>query len=367
MESSQKFLLFVFTIFFIIINLNSCSTPLPTISTLSIEDKELRIIYLDYGTLSDDVCIYNLIDSSKSVLLEIPLTVEFPFASGFAVLPSFSNDGKYIIKNKSGLILTGPTWGREVNFEVYDLINDTSIMESSSYSPGTKYEAELRSIQWDYTNDAFYIIQDDTIKKQYINNNSVALLFIENIKDYSVSPSEEYIVASDGAEAILYKNGKEFSRIDLDKTLGQFKYIHSFSWLGEKVAFSVGWSIYLFDFDLGVSQKIECDSEIFDLLWLNENELFFVEGRYPSDLAQMESTKSYKIVHMNLLSGVTNTIYERISQSPLHIKLNLSPSGKLLLFSDRGINSSDSKIKLLTLDGKQMSELIEGSLPKIIQ
>jgi len=39
----------------------------------------------------------------------------------------------------------------------------------------------------------------------------------------------------------------------------------------------------------------------------------------------------------------------------------------LLLFSDRGINSSDSKIKLLTLDGKQMSELIEGSLPKIIQ
>ena len=210
MESSQKFLLFVFTIFFIIINLNSCSTPLPTISTLSIEDKELRIIYLDYGSLSDDVCIYNLIDSSKSVLLEIPLTVEFPFASGFAVLPSFSNDGKYIIKNKSGLILTGPTWGREVNFEVYNLINDTSIMESSSYSPSTKYEEELRSIQWDYTSDAFYVIQDDTIKKQYINYNSDALLFVENIKDYSVSPSEEYIVASDGNEAILYKNGEEF-------------------------------------------------------------------------------------------------------------------------------------------------------------
>ena len=287
MESSQKFSLFVFTIFLIIISINSCSTPLPTISNFSIEDKELRIIYLDYGSLSDDVCTYNLIDSSKSVLLEIPLTVEFPFASGFAVLPSFSNDGKYIIKNKSGLILTGPTWGREVNFEVYDLINDTSIMESSSYSPGTKYEAELRSIQWDYTNDAFYVIQDDTIKKQYINYNSDALLFLENIKDYSVSPSEEYIVASDGNEAILYKNGKEFSRIDLDNMSGQFKYIHSFSWLGDKVAFSVGWSIYLFNFDSGKSQIIECDSEVFDLLLYNENELFFVEGRYPSDLAQM--------------------------------------------------------------------------------
>ena len=205
MESSQKLLLFVFTIFFIIIILNSCSTPLPTISNLSIEDKNLKIIYIDYGTLSDDVCIYNLIDSSKSVLLEIPITVEFPFASGFAVLPSFSNDGKYIIKNKSGLILTGPTWGREVEFEVYDLINDRSIMECTSYSPGAKYEEELRSIEWDDTSDAFYIIQDDTIKKQYINNNSVALLFLENIKDYSVSPSEEYIVASDGGEAIYIK------------------------------------------------------------------------------------------------------------------------------------------------------------------
>lgn len=367
MVSSHKLVLFVHTIFFTIILLNSCSTQLPTISNLPTVDKYLKIIYIDYGLLSDDVCIYNLIDSSKSVLLEIPLTVEFPFASDFAVLPSFSNNGKYIIKNKSGLILTGISLGREVEFEVYDLTNNTSIMESSSNSPSTKYAEEMRAIQWDDTGDAFYVIQDDTIKKQYLNNNSNAVLFLENIKDYSVSPSPKYMVASDGNEAVLYQNGVEFSRLDLDKMPGQFRYIHSFSWLGKKVAFSVGWSIYLFDFDSGESKKIECDSEVFDVIWFNENELFYVEGRYPSDMAQMKSTKSYKIVHRDLSSGATNTIYERINQSPLQIKLNLSPSGKLLLFADRGINSSDSNIKLLTLDGKQMTELIEGSLPKIIK
>lgn len=365
-EESLKNLLFllsrfIFTSFFIL----SCSSTKPPIP--SIPERDLNgIIYFHSGDGVKVIspCAYSInLDNSEQKELFSSNLIKDLFGVGNS--PSISPFGRYLTVQDHKVI--DFKFGRKISCGVFDVNQNKFVLELESKLPPLEYNDEPYFIPWSVKDEGFFIIESDTLKKSYPDGSSLSLGCFPDLHDFSVSPSENNVLLYLDDKVSLYKLGLD-SMIDIihvGKTMGiSLKYIRGMSWSldEEKVAFAEGWRLFLYDIPKNHLIEFKAKNKVFAIEWLPGDELLYVEGNCPSDYSTMQFTQYYKIRRLNIKAKSSEIIYQRDNHNPFFIKPKLSPSEKLILFSEKKLNGP-YQVKVMTLDGKNINVVAEGLFP----
>ena len=234
--------------------------------------------------------------------------------------------------------------------------------------PFSEYEDEKYQIPWSEKDDYFFGKKDDSLYKINPSNNTETLLLAKKVfYDFSVSPSENFVLVFAEDSLHLYNFKEKTNNVIYvpGKTFGiNRKYIRSYCWVDDesKVVFSEGWKIFVYNIKDKQLNKIDAGAKVFSAEWIDNNRLLIVTGDYPSDMSEVQNNRSFKIRIYSFLTDNFVTLHERLNHEPFSIKPKISPSKKLILFSERNINGP-YQVKLMTLDGQNENILAEGYLP----
>jgi len=285
----------------------------------------------------------------------------------FTLEPSLSISGKYLVKVNNDFSLIKLNFKRDVDIDIMDVSKMSRVRKIALTIPKQEYEDEKYFIPWSKKNDSFFGFKKDSLFQIFPEKKSKFLLHKNKLYDFIISPSEESALVYANDTLFLYnlitnQNSIIFS---VGKILGiNRKFLRSFSWSEDEsmIAFSEGWKIYFYNIQNGSLEKIKAKEKVFFTEWIDKDNILIVTGDFPSDMSAMQSTKQFKIHLYSFLTKKFNTIHKRYNHEPFNIKPRLSPSKKLILFSERKLNGP-YQVKLMTLDGQFENILAEGYLP----
>ena len=374
-------------IFYLLISLLlfSCATPKPTITSIPDLDKQTPVYFSNNETsfALNGITLYNLtsfgtttaIDSAGFEIIgaeaEKNELFNHPFGNfdySDALEPSISRTSKYLAKANDDFSLIGLSFSSNVDIDIIDLSDLNNEKTYTIALPFSEYGDEKYQIPWSKKDDCFFGKKADSLYKINPSNNTETLLLSKKtLYDFSISPSENFVLVFADDSLHLYNfNDNTCDVIYVPgKVLGvNRKYIRSYCWIDDesKVVFSEGWKIFVYNLTVKQLNKIDVGAKVFSAEWIDNNQLLIVTGDYPSDMSAVQNNKSFKILIYSFLTDKFVTLHERINHEPFSIKPKISPSKKLILFSERNINGP-YQVKLMTLDGQNENILAEGYLP----
>ncbi|MCA9748523.1 MAG: hypothetical protein KC414_05415, partial [Romboutsia sp.] len=362
----------------------SCATPKPGIVEIPEQDNQTPIFYSGNEVsfkLNGDL-LYKLnsfgstdVLSSEGKLhgtkLEVNNIFNNPFGEfdySYSLEPSLSFSGRYLAKANDDFSLFSIRFNRNVDVDIVESSNLENIYTYTLTLPKTEYKEEKYQIPWSLNDDGFFGLLNDSLYKFYPSDkSSIQLLAKDGINYFSVSQSEKYIAICTSDSLFIYQMGNNNNDLSYSiyKSRGiDYDYIKMFSWFEDesKLSFTSGWSIIIYDIQNDKIEELDVGGKVFSLEWIDKNQLLFVSGEYPSDMSSMQSNKNYSINVYSFLSKKYFNIHSRINHEPFSVKPRLSPSKKLILFSEKKLNGP-YQVKLMSLDGKNENILSEGYLP----
>lgn len=332
---------------------------------------ELLYKLITFGTTNVNSNQGSKINNAKSQSGALIDFLNYPFGNfdySFALEPSLSMDSKYLAMANKEFSLFNLRLNTNVDIDILDLSNSEKNCKFTITLPHMEYKDEKYQIPWSSHDEAFFGIQNDSLYKIYINPQAKSLLLtISELYNFSVAKSEKsaIIYASDTLWYFDLKNDVKNLIYNVGKTLGiNRQYVRSFNWNEDesKVTFSIGWDMFIYNLHDNTLSEIDAGAKIFSIEWLNDNQLLLVTGDYPSDMSTMQNNKMFSMATYSINEDKFSTIHERINHEPLSIKPRLSPSQKLILFSEKKLNGP-YQVKIMTLDGQYENVLAEGYLP----
>lgn len=285
----------------------------------------------------------------------------------YMLSPSLSKSGKYLAKANNDFAIIKIRVDRNVDVDVVCLTDTTKTKLFTIEIPRREYASEKYQIPWSKLNDSFFGLIADTLFRFFPNGETERLLAKENMYDFNISPTEQYAVIFASDSLFLYNlktNSKKYI-YEIGRVFGMNqKYVRSISWLPDetKLSFSEDWNMFIHDLGKDSVKKYDLPEKIFAVEWINCDSVLCVTGDYPDDISQMQFEKHFKILNYSLTKNEYEIIHKRSNHEPFTIKPKLSPSGKLVLFSERKLRG-EYEVKLMTLDGKNENILADGFLP----
>ena len=359
---------------------NSCATDKALIEVIPVEDQNATVYYCNdetsftlnglllygensFGISSGGQSAGQNISGSTASFFTFPLG---RYDKSFALLPSISFEGKYLIKTADQFKWIQIRFNRDVDINIVDLISKDETNLTVTI-PGLEYSAEKYQIPWSRKADVFFAMKSDSVYKFFPDLTAELLLTTKYLYDFSVSPSENYTLVFADDSLFLYdlKNNTKESIFEVGRVLGlNPKYVRAISWLEDdsKFTFAIGWTVYIYNLSEGIISEYDLGDKVFDVMWINDTSFLCVTGDYPPDLAHIKFVPYYKILKVSLLDGSSEVIHKKLNHEPFKIKPRLSPSKKLFVFSERPTNGP-YKVKLMSLDGKNEKVIAEGFLP----
>lgn len=285
----------------------------------------------------------------------------------YMLSPSLSKSGKYLAKANDDFAIIKIRVNRNVDVDVVSLAETTKTKLFTIEIPRREYTREKYQIPWSKLNDSFFGLITDTLFRFFPNGEAKPLLTMENIYDFNISPTEKYAVifASDSLFLYNLQTNSKINIFEIGRVLGMNrKYVRSISWLPDetKLSFSEEWDMFIYDLGKDSVKKYDLPEKIFAIEWINSNSVLCVTGDCPDEMSQMQFEKHFKILNYSLTKNEYEIIHKRSNHEPFTIKPKLSPSGKLVLFSERKLRG-EYEVKLMTLDGKNENILADGFLP----
>lgn len=338
----------------------SCNTVKPLLSAIPREDFDNRISYFDDGwktrKLTDSIAA-DLYSGGIDFTL-IPVGKPAPFES------SISPFGVFLATNHDKIRLADVKLSsREVDFGIYDLKKKEFVLDRSIKVPFPDFKDDTYQIEWSVLDNGFFYANLDTLKKCYPDGNEHLLVYQDGLRGFSVSPSEQRILLVRGDSVKLF-DVKDQSIQLITTSISSKKRVRGVSWFPNEthVAFASGWKVYVYDLMKQSLSEHEAGGQVLWTEWLPDLTLVYTEGSFPSDMETIKTAESFKICRLSPESGEKTVLHERINHSPLSVRPRLSPSGKLLLFSERKLNGG-YEVMLMSLDGQQMNTICDGVDP----
>ncbi len=90
--------------------------------------------------------------------------------------------------------------------------------------------------------------------------------------------------------------------------------------------------------------------------------MIYVQGEYPTK-GRIITNRLFALFRFDLRNKIRTLIHERSNHQPFTIDPQLSPSGELILFSERKGNYGDYVIKLMSIDGTKEKTICKGGHP----
>ena len=193
-------------------------------------------------------------------------------------------------------------------------------------------------------------------------------MYIENLAQFSISPSEHWLLFSQGTQVgLMDLTTSTIARVKaFDKILGLdvTRCIRTIAWSPDekKVAFAEGFRITIFDLENNQNYVVKVDADVFDLEWATNDEFIYVEGYLPYQSQNLKGESVYGIYSHSLSTKEDHLILRRDHHEPVSIKPKVSPSGRLLLFSEREAEHG-YQVKLMTVRGDSMMTVCSGYEP----
>ena len=302
--------------------------------------------------------------ASKNYIFNYPLG---KFDYSHVLMPSMSPSGKYMVKTTNDFKFFQIRFNRNVDVEIVDIENLSKPKKVTVSLPRLEYKDEKYQIPWSQKDNAFFALKNNSLYKFYPDGNAKFILARKNLYDFNVSPSEQYalVFASDSLFLYNFVNDSKNFIYKVGKTMGiNRRFVRGMSWLNDeqKCAFAESWRVYIYNIASKSFKTIKTAGKIFDLEWINGEELLIVTGDYPSDMSQLQTDQRFSILHHSLLTNTSSVLHRRHNHEPFSIKPSISPSKELILYSERKYNGH-YEVKLMTLDGKYENVVGKGFLP----
>ncbi len=350
----------------------SCATIKPAITEIPKDDREAIIYYREgsspnYGgsfgsrklTESASTSLFPSTNNSLSFLFEESSTLE----------PSLSPDGNYLIVEDNGnneneiQVLQG-----EKLFNIIDGKTSQTVFHEKTKLPCNGHQEEAFSLPWSIFDNSFFISTSDTIQKCTTNGKRRTLAYVEGVTRFSVSPSEQWLLfVQDERIGLLNLETREAVEVkEFDEIfgIGLERCIQIVSWSPDDniVAFAEGHRITIYNISTGKRSLYKTAGDVFALEWISNNEFIIVEGNNPAKQARLKDDPYFKILSLNALTMQDKFLHEQRNHEPSSVRPKLSPSGTLLLFSEKDIYG-EYWIKLMTLDGQAITTVCNGHSP----
>ena len=363
----------------------SCATPKPVITSIAEIDNQTPVYFSNNeasftlnGSELYKLNTFGSTTTKNSDGVEIPgSTAEkdeifnHPFGNfdySYALEPSLSTSSKYLAKANDDFSLINISLSRNMDVDIVDL-SDIEIEKTYTITlPRLEYRDEKYQVPWSKIDDCFFGLKEDSLVKINPSDNNQTLLFYKkHIYDFSISPTENYaLVFAEDSLFLFDLKEKEINTIYVPgKVLGiNRKYVRAYCWYEDetKVTFAEGWKVFVYNLKSKQLDKIDAGAKVFSADWIDNNQILIVTGDYPSDMSAVQSNKQFKIFKYSFLTDELFKIHERINHEPFSIKPRISPSKKLILFSEKKV-SGPYQVKLMTLDGQNENIIAEGYLP----
>lgn len=364
----------------ILLILMSCVTQKPILNSIPDEDNFATIFYCihDNAINLNKSTLYELksfgktnpsqsngieIENSSVVFSEYPLG---RYDYSYRLLPSISNDGKYLVKAVDDFKMIDISFSRNIEIHLVNIENGNTEKFTVTL-PSLEYGEEKYQLPWSEKNNSFFGVIDDSLFRFSEGQKSQMLLYRPNIYDFKISPLENFAVVFANDSLFLFDfHTKDFILVqEIGRVLGiNPKYIRGIDWsLDEsKFIFAEGSTIYIYSISDHSLSEFSIGDKVFDVEWVDQNNLICVTGDYPDDLSHMRTSARYRIMTFNINTGELEVIHRRLNHEPFTVKPKISPSKKLILFSEKPHNAP-YQVKLMSLDGLNESVLAEGFLP----
>ena len=339
---------------------SSCNTVKPLLSEIPQEDSSSRIYFYDDGWKTRKIS-----DSTDAELYSggidftlLPVGKSAPFES------SISPFGKFLATRHNRVRLAEVKLSmREIDFGIYDLQKKEFVLDLSTTVPFPEFEADTYQIDWSVLDDGFYYVKSDTVKKCFPDGTEHLLVYEPGVRGFSVSPSEQRLLLVRDDSVKLY-NVKDRDMQVITTGISSQKHVRGLSWSPDEsqVAFANGWQLYVYTLSKRSLSEKTAGGQVLWTQWLPDGTLVYTEGTFPSYMQWLKTTESFRICKLSLGSEEDIVLHERINHSPHSVRPRLSPSGKLLMFSEKRLNGR-YEIKLMSLDGQKMNTLCEGVDP----
>lgn len=343
----------------------ACNTTKPLLSEIPAGDLHSRIYFYDYGLIDKGWKTRTIDDSISARLYTGGFDLTLLSAGKSAPFePSISPFGRYLAthhdKVELGSIVRSD---REIDFGIYDLVTNEFTADLATKVPFPDFEADAYHIQWSTLDSGFFYARSDTIRKCYPHGREDALLYHDGVRTFAVSPSEDRILFVRDDSVQLYDISQRSIRL-ITTAIRSNKRVRAVSWSldGSRVAFVQGWKIYVYDIPGKSVTECKADGEVLWTQWLPDGTLVYTEGKFSYDMQVIKTTESFKICRLTPATGERSVLHERINHSPFTVRPRLSPSGRLLLFSEPKVNGG-YEVKLMSLDGQFMNTICDGDDP----
>ncbi len=347
----------------------SCASVKPDVADVSQEDSRAIIYYRD-GVEPGDSGPYvsrTIFDSIPVPLLSPKNSIYFDLSTKTNIRPSISPDALYLSYRDNNND-TYARYSHKQSFSIYDIKNDAVVINSTTtVSCATSIQAPY-SVPWSFIGHNFYTLAGDTIKKCTVDGKQSTLTVIDNLINFSISPTEHWLlfVQEERVGFINLETNEVVLVKEFDNILGTIAppCVRVIAWSLDdtKVAFGDGHRITTVVLEKKeiIGHKVTAD--VYDIEWVSDDMYVYVEGYNQNSTSLYNSEPFFEIASYSLTTKKDNMLHRRVSHEPVSIKPKVSPSGKLLLFSEKKV-AGTYEVMLLSLDGSNMTTLCTGYNP----
>ncbi len=351
--------------------ISSCASVKTEVADIPQEDSQAIMYYRD-GAEPGDNGMY----VSRTLQDSIPVPVVSQTNSMFVDLstssnlhPSISSDGLYIsFHDELGDKSKYAPYGHEQSFSIFDIKKNAVILNATTIvSSGTSLTTPY-SVPWSFFGHNFYTLAGDTIKKCTVEGKQSSLAVIDHLINFSVSPSERWLLFMQ-EERVGFINletnevvlAKEFETI-FGIVVKHWGRVISWSPDESKAAFAVGFRMTIVDLEKRENQGYKVSADVFAIEWITNDSFVYVQGFQPNADSHLNDDPFFEIDSYSLTTKQTTMLHRRVHHEPSSVKPKVSPSGKLLLFSEKKV-AGVYEVKLLPVSGGSITTLCSGYNP----
>lgn len=288
--------------------------------------------------------------------------------SQYVLAPGVSSTGRYVIAAKEGLAsILGELGGQQRLFLV-DVMEERVVLEFDVDRTQTEYVEDPFWPAWASEEDAFYIADQDTVKKRWPDGRVEILATVSDLNSFSVAPDEQKVLLAHGGVVSLAIRGQALHEVlsTGSKPLGLGRpFTRTMVWSRDgRVAFARDRTVYVYNLEGDTVEAFEAERSVFDVVWLRPDTLLLVEGVQAWRGVGTQPPQFYRFIRFDLNTGERTRLYGSNAQGPAEVRPQLSPSGELLLFSERRpTDAGRHRVKVLSLDERHLLVIGTGMFP----
>ncbi len=337
----------------------SCIPGKELLTEISNEDLNRRIYYVDAGLVSSDIKVRWLYDTTDSLLYSGGIDYALFSGRRVSLIPSFSSDGNYIAFYPDKIRL----YESRGAVSIYDTRKKEIVLELETDEPFPEFSGDAYCIEWSKNDSGFFYCVKGTVKKCYPNGTSHVMAFENDLKAFSVAPSENRIMLV-WNDTIGIRSHSDYSTQIVMTDITSQRNVRAISWSRDEsmVAFAIGRSLYVYDMRKQALTEFSPEYRVLWTEWLPDGTLVYTEGTFPGAVQVSRTADDFQICRLNPATREVAVLHKRYNHPPFNVRPRLSPSGTLLLFSEPKVNGGH-EIKLMSIDGQQMKTICDGINP----